>query len=107
MNLCPRHDDALVMALELRGLLRPTLTADADLTPLRTARNLIETHCTHLATAVKVAVKMLTSANCPLCFCQRIVDLRRSDANLNDWIDQAAEEALDLDIARVDRQRSA
>lgn len=88
MRLCARHEDALQLALELRGLLRPTLTADADLTPLTHARQAILTHATHLAGAA--AVPLLTSRQCPLCFVNQYNPARLS---LDGWIENAADEA--------------
>lgn len=101
MDLCARHDDALVMALELRGLLRPSLIADADYTPLEVARQAIATHATHFAG--KAAVDMLASKGCPLCF----VNQNPAGINLDGWIDNAADEALEADIARQDQQSPA
>ena len=96
MTLCPRHDDALVMALELRGLLRPTLTAEADLTPLVSARQAITTHATHFAG--KAAVEMLNTKACPLCF----VNKNPAGINLDGWIEHAAEEAFEEEMQRAD-----
>lgn len=88
MTLCARHDDALQFALELRGLLRPTLTHDADLTPLDQARTAILTHATHLAGGA--AIDMLRRQACPLCY----VNQHNPDGlNLDGWIDNAADEA--------------
>lgn len=88
MNLCNRHDDALQFALELRGLLRPTLTADADLTPLTQARTAILTHATHYAG--QGAITMLQTRACPLCY----VNAKNPDhLNLDGWIELAADEA--------------
>jgi hypothetical protein len=95
--LCARHDDALTLALELRGLLRPTLIADADLTPLYLARQSILTHATNFAG--KASVEMLTTKACPLCFVNRE---NPKKMNLDGWIEHAADEALEADIARQD-----
>lgn len=97
MDLCPRHDDALVLALELRGLLRPTLIAEADLTALVSARTAIAAHASNFAG--RAAVDMLASKACPLCFVNAKNPARM---NLDGWIDDAADEALDREIARQD-----
>lgn len=97
MKLCDRHEDALELALILRGLLRPTLTAGVDETPRDVARDLILTHATHFAG--KAAVDMLTAKRCPLCF----VNQNPARINLDDWIELAADEALAADIARADQ----
>lgn len=96
MNLCPRHDDALVMALELRGLLQPTLTQDADLTPLRQARQAIAMHATHFAG--RASLELITAKTCPLCF----VNKNPAGINLDGWIENAAEEALADATRRAD-----
>lgn len=96
-DLCARHDDALVMALELRGLLRPTLIADADRTPLIEARAAIGTHASNFAG--KAAVMMLATQVCPLCF---VNAQNRAGVNVDGWVEDAAEEALERDCARAD-----
>lgn len=100
--LCTRHEDALQLALELRGLLRPTLTADADMTPLLFARQAILDHATNFAG--RASVKMLAEQRCPLCFVNEVI--RREGKNpgltVDDWVENAAEEALEADIARHD-----
>jgi len=96
MDLCARHEDLLVMALELRGLLRPSLTEDADLTPLVEARQALVTHATNFAG--RAAVDMLTARACPLCFINR----NPAGINLDGWIDNAADEALAADAHRAD-----
>lgn len=99
MNLCARHDDALVMALELRGLLRSSLETGVDLTPLAFARDAIRTHATHFAG--RAAVEMLQTKACPLCFVNR----NPARTNLDSWIDHAADDALTDDLARADAPR--
>lgn len=88
MELCPRHEDLLFTALELRGLLRPSLTADPDLTPLNTARQLIVDHATNFAGSG--AIEMLEARVCPLCYVNQKNPAR---LNLDGWIENAAEEA--------------
>ncbi len=95
MSLCPRHDDALHLALELRGCLRPTLTDAADLMPLNLARGLLVEHAEHFAG--HAAIQMLAEALCPVCFVN--MSLRRTHPGLtvDDWVDHAADDALALE----------
>lgn len=88
MVLCARHDDALHLALELRGMLRPSLTADADLAPLVHARQLILDHATNYAG--RGAMQMLETRACPLCYVNAHNPQR---LNLDGWIENAADEA--------------
>jgi hypothetical protein len=88
MTLCQRHEDALEFALELRGFLRPTLTADADQTPLEIARTAIGLHATNLAG--RASIEMLVTKACPLCF---ITAHNPARINFDDWIELAADEA--------------
>jgi hypothetical protein len=99
MDLCARHEDALVMALELRGLLRPSLIAEADVAPLVFARQQIEMHATHFAG--RATLHMLEFRVCPLCF----VNKNPSGVNLDGWVDNAADEALDHDIKCKDDRK--
>lgn len=84
MDLCARHEDSLVMALEVRGLLRPTLSAPADMTPLRAAREAITLHASNLAG--RAAIVMLNRRECPICF------VNRAGVNVDGWVEDAAEE---------------
>lgn len=102
MPLCTRHDDMLQFALELRGLLRPTLVSDADLTPLHQARTAILTHASHYAG--RAAIEMLETKTCPLCY----VNAKNPERlNLDGWIENAADEAEAAALAREDGETSA
>ncbi len=100
--LCARHEDRLQLALELRGLLRPTLTADIDETPLVQARQVILDHATNFSG--RAAVQMLAEQRCPICFVNEAIrrDGRNRSLTVDDWLELAAEEALEADIARKD-----
>jgi hypothetical protein len=105
--LCSRHEDALQLALELRGLLRPTLIADADLAPLFFARQAILDHASNFSG--RAALRMLTDQRCALCFVNEAI--RRGGQNpgltVDAWVDEAAEEALAHDIATQDADAPA
>lgn len=108
MNWCPRHNESLETAVELRGLVRgPALLVGlADQKPVfdavAFARTAVETHAIHFAG--KAAVQLLTGEHCPLCFVNRAI--REAGKNpgvtVDDWVNNAADEALDADIAHQD-----
>lgn len=106
MALCARHDDALQLALELRGFLRPTLIADADLAPLHRAQAAILEHATNFCG--KASVKMLAEQRCPLCFVNEAIrrDGKNPGLTVDDWVEHAADEAVEADIAAHDGLRA-
>lgn len=83
--LCTRHQELLLTALELRGLLRPTVEPVVD--PFEHATQLIVQHATHFAG--RASLKMLREHHCPLCF----VNARNpAQLNLDGWVNDAADE---------------
>lgn len=105
MNLCATHHEALVTALELRGLLRPALGLAADaFDPLAFARAAIVTHATHFAG--RAAVRMLTQKPCPICFVNAAIkkDGRNLGLIVDGWVDNAADEAETASLAHGDRE---
>lgn len=94
MDLCPRHDEALQWALELRGLLRPTLIAEADQTPLVEARAAILAHASNFAG--RAAVDMLETQSCPICF---VNTQNRIGINVDGWVEDAANDARARHVA--------
>lgn len=105
MNLCARHREALVTALELRGLLRPALgLAPEAFDPLACAREAIVSHATHFAG--RAAVRMLTQKLCPICFVNAAIakDGRNPGLTVDGWVDNAADEAETAAVAHGDRE---
>lgn len=109
MKWCPRHQESLETAVELRGLVRapaPLVVVAADQRPVfdavAFARSAVETHAIHFAG--KAAVQLLTGEHCPLCFTNRAIRVggKNPGVTVDDWVNNAADEALDADIARQD-----
>lgn len=91
--ICEKHSEALHLALELRGFLRPTLGAGPDLKPLQEATALILDHCMNFAG--KASVQMLESPCC-LCFVNNALKSKRvhnpERVQVDDWVNLAADE---------------
>jgi len=114
MDLCGRHEDALVTALELRGLMKPPdiralLTGNrAPFDPAAFARLAITDHAMHFAG--KAAAALLSGKDgrgkpwCPICFVNRAIREGGKNPGLtvDDWVNNAADEALDADVAHQD-----
>lgn len=101
MELCLGHEQALLHAINLRGLTRLPSLDPAAFDPLEHARAAIHTHATNFAG--KAALEMCTGTMpsgdpwCPICFINR-----RNPARLtfDDWVEHAAQEALEESRAR-------
>lgn len=101
-SLCVRHRESLIMALELRGLVRPMASA-APLTfdELGYAIQLIVEHATNFAG--RASIEMLAQQHCPLCFINAKRLKVRGEAqllNVDGWVQDAADDTLAESAAR-------
>lgn len=97
-TLCTHHEDALLLAVELRGLLRQTPEA-STFDPMAFARRALVEHCTNFAG--QAALAMLAQRWCPLCF---VNEHNPSNVNLDNWVTCAADEALAEHAARAQQR---
>lgn len=78
-RFCKRHEELLETAVELRGM-----TPDK----VGPTRQLIVEHATHFAG--RAAIEMLSTHVCAMCF----INNNPSGVNLDDWVNEAANEIL-------------
>jgi len=99
-RLCPRHEAALETAVDLRGLEHglPLPAFDA----LIFARQAIVLHATNFSG--RAAIELLAKGCCAICFVNDAIARvgKNPGLRVDDWVERAADEALEEDTRRRD-----